>query len=119
MASRVAWVAITRGRVTPWLSITWRYSRQISRLVAIASGASLPAGVEPLAEPAEPAQIDDRMQGLVDDQQEEGVRADIDHRGVHRPSRLAMMTFMISLVPAKIRCTRASMYARVTGYSSM
>jgi len=38
---------------------------------------------------------------------------------LYSPICLAMITFMISLVPAKIRCTRASMNARVTGYSSM
>ena len=37
----------------------------------------------------------------------------------YSPSCLATMTFMISLVPAKIRATRASMNARVTSYSSM
>lgn len=45
--------------------------------------------------------------------------AEDPNRARQSPICLAMMIFMISFVPAKIRCTRAAMYARVTGYSSI
>jgi hypothetical protein len=37
----------------------------------------------------------------------------------YRPSDLAMITFITSLVPAYIRATRASVYRRAIGYSIM
>ena len=42
-----------------------------------------PARIEALAEPAEPAQVDDAAPLLVDDQQEERVGADVDDGAVH------------------------------------
>ena len=47
-ASRIACVAITAGAPTPCSSITARYSRQISRLFATASGSSRPLASRPL-----------------------------------------------------------------------
>ena len=43
----------------------------------------------------------------------------LDHAGFHRPYVLAMISFMISSVPAPMRARRASRHARSTGNSRM
>ena len=63
-------------------------------------GREVAARVETLTEPTEPAQVDDALELFVDDQQQQRVGADVDNGGVHRPSRFATITFMISFVPA-------------------